>query len=445
MDVFLSIIAKLAAILALTLLNAFIVASEYALITLRRTRIDHLAADGHRAAQAVKRTLDELGTLLAATQLGVTIIALLLGALAEPTVARVLDPLVGLLPRSISRATVATISVVIAFTFITALDIVVGELAPKAIGLYYNEQVAFFAVRPMRAFIWLFRPFLKLLETGGRGVARLAGVRSTSDQQAVYSQEELQMLVMASTSAGILKPEEERMLIRVFEFSRLAAHQVMVPRTEIVAVPANVSPNEVFAIMANERHSRLPVYEETLDNIVGILYLRDLLNRRDRLDEAGFDVRRLMREPLTVPETMQIDHLLRMMRLRRIQMAIAIDEFGGTAGLVTLEDLLERIVGELQDEFEPMATEIEVLPDGSALIDGLTLVDDVNDRFDLHLDGQHYDTIGGYVFGELGRRAVVGDEVQADGHILRVVSLDGLRVARVHLLPAKPSKEAVGS
>jgi CBS domain containing-hemolysin-like protein len=436
MSAVLADVFKLGAVVLLTLVSGFFVATEYSLVTIRKTRIDQLIADGNRAARAVRSTLEDLATLLAATQLGVTLVSLVLGALAEPTVAAIINPLLRRLPRALSRATTSTVAIIVAFLTITVLDIVLGELAPKTIGLQFNEQVALIAIRPIRIFMWVFRPFIDLLEVSGSAVARLAGARPAVQSQAAYSPEELKRMVMASTSAGILDPEVEEMLIRVFEFSRLAARQVMVPRTEIVAVPVEISLRELLAFTARERHTRLPVYDETIDNIIGIIYMRDILHQRERLEAANFDIRRLMREALTEPETIRLDGLLVRMRQRRIHMAIIIDEFGGTAGLVTLEDLLERIVGEVHDEFEPAATEIDCLADGSALIDGLTLIDDVNNRFGMALDDRSYDTIGGYVFGALGRRPAVGDEVRAEGRVLRVEALDGMRIARIHLIPA---------
>lgn len=445
MDTMVLIAGRLLIVIFLVLASGFFVASEYALITIRKTRLNQLIAEGNRAATAVRRTVEEMSTLLAATQLGVTIISLALGALAEPTVARVFYPLIPYAPKAISQAMLRTLSLLIAFVFVTALDIIVGELAPKAIGLQFNERVALLAVYPLRLFISIFRPFISLLELGGRRVAHLAGVRDAVGRQIPHSEEELQMLVMASTSAGVLEPEEEKMLLRVFDFANLLARQAMVPRTEIVAVPVDASLRDLLALSARERHTRLPVYEESLDNIIGIVYLRDILHRREQLETTDFDIRRIMREPLLVPETMRSGDLLRIMRQRRVHIAIVIDEFGGTAGLVTLEDLMERIIGEVQDEFEAPETNIEVFDDGSALIDGLTLLGDVNERFELHLDTEEYDTIGGYVFGTLARRPAVGDEIHVDGRTLRVAALDGLRIARVHLIPAQTPATEVKS
>jgi CBS domain containing-hemolysin-like protein len=443
MDALLLTAAKLAAVFFLTLVSGFFVAAEYALVTLRKTRIEELAGQGNRAARAVKRTLDDLSTLLAATQLGVTLISLLLGALAEPTVARLLQPLVNLLPPRVGASVLELLSVSLAFIAITALDIIVGELAPKAIGLRYNERVALVSIGPIRAFMWLFRPFITVLEIGGSAIAGLAGAGQVSTSQTPHSPEELKRLVMASRSAGILEPDEEEMLIRVFEFSRMAVRQIMVPRTEMAAVPVDITFRQLLALSARERHTRLPVYKDTLDDIVGIVHVRDFLHRRDQFEGGGFDIRTIMRTPLSVPETMRIDDLFRGMQQQRVQIAIAIDEFGGTAGLVTVADVLERIVGEVQDEFEPAVSEIEMLPDGGARVDGLTLIDDVNTRFGLHLDDANYDTIGGYVFGELGRRAEIGDEVSAEGRTLRVIDLDGLRIALLELSAAPSDSDGV--
>jgi CBS domain containing-hemolysin-like protein len=436
MDALVTAAAKLAAVFVLTLVSGFFVASEYALITLRRTRVDELVDEGHRSARALRQLLDELSTLLAATQLGVTLVSLILGALAEPAVARTLEPLLRLLPPVVSRPAVQIVSVGLAFVGVTALDIMLGELAPKSIGLRYNERVAMIAVGPMRAFIWIFRPFIAVLEAGGQGLARLVGAGTDQITQSAHSADELRRLVQASTSAGALDADEEEMLLRVLELSRLSVRQIMVPRTEMIAVPVTISFRELLAVSARAPYTRLPVYQDSLDNIVGVLYVHDLLHQREKLEGAGFDVRTLMREPITVPETMPIDGLLRVLRQQRVQLAFAVDEFGGIAGLATLEDLLERIIGEVPDEFDTAPAEIQALPDGAALIDGLTLIDDVNSRFGLHLDDSNYDTIGGYVFGELGRRPEIGDEIGAEQWTLRVVELDGLRIARVELRPA---------
>ena len=284
-------------------------------------------------------------------------------------------------------------------------------------------------------------PFITALNTLGRLVVRAVGLKAPSGHSLVHSEEELKMLVTASQEAGVLEEEEEQMLHRVFGFSDLTAGQVMVPRTEMVALRLDASLVDIADTLARGGHSRLPVYRKSLDDIVGMLHVTDLFS----LVAAGntpTDLTGVLRDAFTVPETMQAGDLLSEMRTRHTPVAIVIDEFGGTAGLVTFAGLMERIVGEVG----PGGAEnrITVLADGSALIDGLALVADVNAQFGLHIDEEAYNTIGGYVLGRLGRRARVGDRFDVDKRTLRVEALDGLRVARVFLSKEK-EEPPVGS
>ncbi|HEY8489426.1 MAG TPA: hemolysin family protein [Dehalococcoidia bacterium] len=428
---------KLVAVVLLVLANGFFVVTEFALVSVRRTRIDELAAAGHRTARVVQGALENIDAYVAATQLGITMASLGLGWIGEPALAHLIEPAFAALPSPLDVVGTHSVAAAMAFAVITGMHIVLGELAPKSLALQYPEPAALLTAQPTAVFLKVFWPFIWAMNGVALAVVRLFGVQRPQESHLAHSPQELKMLVMASTRAGVLDPEEEEMLMRVFEFSRLQARQVMVPRTEMVAVPAGISYEELIQVIRQHRHARLPVYEGNLDNVVGVLYVRDLLHLENG-DLTGFDVRRLMREPLTVPETIHLDDLLSEMKRRQIQMAIAIDEFGGTAGLVTMEDLLERIIGEVQDEFEPEGRDVEVLPDGSALLSGLLLVSDVNEQFGLDLDTEEYDTIGGLVFGELGREPHVGDEVRLDGHVLRVERLDGLRIEQVRLSRAAP-------
>jgi CBS domain containing-hemolysin-like protein len=223
------------------------------------------------------------------------------------------------------------------------------------------------------------------------------------------------------------------MIHRVFNFADLTAHQVMVPRTEVVGVPADISLEDLSAFVAREGRSRFPVYNGTIDDIVGIVYVKDIF-RAMRRGSPAFDVRKITREALTVPESLGIDELLAIMKARRTHMAVVIDEFGGTAGLTTLEDLLEVIVGEVQDEFERPETDIEILPDGSARVNGLVLISEFNRRMDTEIEDPNFDTIGGFVFGRIGRKPEIGDEIQTDNLRFTVEALDGLRIARLHVV-----------
>jgi CBS domain containing-hemolysin-like protein len=417
------------AVLVLVFANGFFVAAEFSLVTVRKTRIDQLIAEGHRGARTVRRALSDPDSYIAATQLGITMASLALGWVGEPALARLFQPLFAVFGERISEVTAHTISVVLSFSLITALHIVLGELAPKTIALQQSEFVSLLVARPTELFMKVFWPFISLLNGLGSMVVRTLGLRPPSGHSLVHSEEELKMLVTASQEAGVLEEEEEQMLHRVFAFSDLNAGQIMVPRTEMVAIAVDTPPREVAEISARGGHARLPVYRKDIDDIVGILNVTDLF-RLVANGEVPTDLAGVVREAFTVPETMSADDLLSEMRKRGSSVAIVIDEFGGTAGLVTFAGLMERIVG---GPGEGEGARITVLADGSALVDGLALVADVNERFGLHIDDEAYNTLGGYVLGRLGRRARVGDRFEVDGRTLRVEALDGLRVARVFL------------
>jgi CBS domain containing-hemolysin-like protein len=428
------------AILVLVFANGFFVASEFALVTVRKTRIDQLIAEGHRGARTVRRVQNDPVRYIAATQLGITMASLGLGWVGEPALAAFIEPPFLALGSYVSTITAHTIAVVISFSIITALHIVLGELAPKTVALQHPEAIALLVTRPTELFMRMLWPFITGLNTLGRLVVRAVGLKAPSGHSLVHSEEELKMLVTASQEAGVLEEEEEQMLHRVFGFSDLTAGQVMVPRTEMVALRFDASLVDIADTLARGGHSRLPVYRKSLDDIVGMLHVTDLFS----LVAAGntpTDLTGVLRDAFTVPETMQAGDLLSEMRTRHTPVAIVIDEFGGTAGLVTFAGLMERIVGEVAGGAE---NRITVLPDGSALIDGLALVADVNAQFGLHIDEEAYNTIGGYVLGRLGRRARVGDRFDVDKRTLRVEALDGLRVARVFLSKEK-EEPPVGS
>ena len=422
---------RLLSVVALVFANGFFVAAEFSLVTVRKTRVDQLIAEGNRVARLVRDAVGNPDPYIAATQLGITMASLGLGWIGEPAVATTIEPLFRFLPQPVSAATTHTVAVAIAFALITALHIVFGELAPKTIALQQAERTAFLVVRPVRWFLWLFRPFILGLNGLGRAAVQVLGLKPPSGHSLVHSEEELKMLVTASQEAGVIEEYEEQMLHRVFGFGDLTAGQVMLPRTELTAIPAGASLRDVIDEVARAPHPWLPVYRERVDDMAGILHVKDLFRALARPAES-FRVLDYVQEAPTVPETMKADDLLIVMRRRATHHAIVIDEYGGTAGLVTFDGLMERIIGGIDGEPGP-SVRITVLADGSVLIDGLVLTRDVNERFGLHLDEETYNTLGGYVLGRLGRRARLGDRVEVEGRVLRVEALDGLRVARVFL------------
>jgi putative hemolysin len=427
---------RIGGVLALVVANAFFVAAEFSIVAVRKTRIDQLIAEGHVGARAVRRAISDPDRYIAATQLGITMASLGLGWVGEPALATIIEPSFAFLPAYIAATTAHSIAVAIAFTLITAVHIIFGELAPKWMALERSEATALVVVKPAEIFMRTLWPFIRLLHGTAHAVVRAAGMRSTDSRAMVHSEEELKMLVTASQEAGVLEEQEEQMLHRVFAFADLTAGKVMVPRTEIVAVAADTPRQEIVAILARYGHARVPVYREDLDHVVGILHVTDLLRAVTENVDA-VNVAALAREALTVPETLGADHLLAEMRRRNVREALVIDEYGGTAGLVTFESLVSRIVGDLGAGVGG-AAKVQTLADGSARIDGLVLVTDVNERFALDIDGTTYTTVGGFVLGRLGRRPRVGDTIEVDGRKMRVEAVDGIRVATVWL--SKPAE-----
>jgi len=421
------IVWRLIAVLALVFANGFFVAAEFAIVTVRKTRVDQLIAEGNWRAHAVRRAVTDPDSYIAATQLGITMASIGLGWIGEPALVSVIEPSLQFLPNVIATTTAHTIAVAVAFAIITALHIVLGELAPKTVALERAEATALWVVKPTEIFMKALWPFIRLLNGTGRAVVNMLGLRSRGGHAMVHSEEELKMLVTASQEAGVLEEAEEQMLHRVFAFADVTAGQVMVPRTELVAVDADTPDDAALQQITKSEAQRLLVFRTNLDNVMGILYVKDVL----RALVAGNPINpgTLAREALTVPETLTADDVLIAMRRKGVQEAVVIDEYGGTAGVVTFESLMERIVGDAGAS----GGRIRVRPDGSADIDGLTLVTDVNEQFDLDIDEEVFTTVGGYVLGRLGRRARVGDLIDLDRRQMRVDAVDGLRVAKVWL------------
>jgi CBS domain containing-hemolysin-like protein len=439
---------QLLAVAALVCANGFFVASEFALVSVRRSRIDQLVAEGVGSAKVVQRMLDRLDGAIAATQLGITMSSLALGWIGESAVAHLVEPLFASLPGILPMVSAHALAVAIAFATITALHIVLGELAPKTLALQRSERTALIVARPLEVFHTVFRPAIAVLNGAGNWVVRLIGLRPASGHELVHSVEELEILIQSSKRAGVLNEEEAQLLGRVFDFSERPAHRIMTPRTEIVAVPDTATLPQLLKVAREENVSRVPVYHGTIDHIIGMVLLKDLFRAvPDPGNGASppFDIQQVMRPVLLVPETISIDELLKRMREQKLHLAILLDEFGGTAGLVTLEDIIEEIFGEIRDESDVDEAEDEIVAtENGALIDGHADIQDVNERFGLELDDSEYDTIGGYVFGALGRAPQVGDRVDVGGYRFEVVEVEGMRISRLRLarLEADASAEA---
>ena len=431
---------RLAGLAALIGANGLFVAAEFSIVTVRKTRIDQMIAEGHRGARAVRRAVSAPDRYIAATQLGITMASLGLGWLAEPALATIFQPALAFLPPHLAEPTAHSIAIALAFAIITAAEIVFGELAPKWIALERPEATAIWLVKPLELFMRGFWPFIRLVHGTAQAVVRILGVRGGDQRGMVHSEEELKMLVTASQEAGVLEEQEEQMLHRVFGFADLTAGQVMIPRTELLAVAEDTPLRDLLLKIGQGEPTRLSVYRNDLDDVIGMLHVVDLVKAVSSGD-ANVNAGTLAREVLTVPITLGANDLLAEMRRRKGREALVIDEHGGTAGLVTFESLMERIIGEIPGEMGAQ-TRTVVRADGSADIDGLALVSDTNQQFGLHIDEGTFTTIGGYVLGRLGRRARVGDVIDVEGRRMQVEALDGLRVAKVWLSTAAKKQKS---
>jgi CBS domain containing-hemolysin-like protein len=429
---------KLAVVVVLVLANAFFVAAEFAVVGVRRTRIDELVAKGHATARWLQRTKRNPDRFFATTQLGITLSSLGLGWVGEPALSHLLTPIIELFPSNISYEVSHSLSAGLTFAIITLLHVVVGELAPRSVALQYSERVSLTVAQPT---IWIeriFRPVVWVLDKTGNALLHLLKIQPASGRELVHSVEELKMLVSASAGSGVVEGEAEEMLHAIFDLGETLVRLVMIPRTEMIAVPADSSLEELLEVAIEHQYTKLPVYGEDLDQVLGVVHLKDLLDTLHGDSKEAKMARDLMREAIFIPETAKVGALLNLFRTHQRHIAIVLDEYGGTAGLVTLADLLEEIVGEVGDPFDH-EPEVLPLPDGSSLVDGLMPIDDLNERFNLNLYDPYYDTIAGFVLGHLGRLAKVGDTITVEGVQLRVEAMDGLRIARVSLVPHKIS------
>ena len=422
---------ELVAVAALILLNAFFVAGEYGLVTARRTRIQELEQQGNRRARAVLQIVSDPPRFIAAMQLGVTATSLAIGALGEQALARALDPLFA-----------SVIAFALAFLLITFLHVVVGELVPKGVALGHSEKTALAVSAPVRGFFVLFKPLIWFLQRSSEVALRALGLQPPGGEIDVYSEAELKMLLSRSTEEGELEQQEQEMLYKVFDFADKEVSAVMVPRPEVVALSIDLPPEEALAAVIESPYTRYPVYRGSLDEIVGILHVRDLFSALNDRGLLAVELEQLLRPAHIVPETKDLAALLTEFRRANQHMAVVVDEYGDLEGIATLEDLLEEIVGEIEDEFDLPDESVERLPNGRMRIDGTFPIDDFNEQFGTQLPIEDYHTVGGFVFGLLGRAPEPGDQAEHDGCRFEVLEVEGSRIERieVELSPREPQE-----
>jgi len=425
---------RLLAVLALVGANGFFVAAEFSLVSADETRLSGMVERGDRLARTVVGAQGDLNRYLSACQVGITLASLGLGWIGEPAIAETLTSLFSGLPGPAAWIARHAVAVFIAFTAITYLHVVLGEQAPKAAAIFHPEQTARWVIQPLVIFTRIGHPLIWSINASANRLLRLFGVRLPSEAERVHGRGELLLLVDRARKVGKVDQDEHEMISGVFELTRTMAREVMTPRPDIVAVPLDVKLDDLIQIISRSGHSRLPVYEENLDKVVGVVLGKDVLPLAAAASQEEFDVSRVMREPYFVPDTKSVDDLLAEFRRKKIHLAVVVDEFGGTDGLVTLEDLIEEIVGEIYDEHDVARPMVTVTASGEILIDGSAPIDDVNERFLLALPVDDYDTLGGFILGELGHVPKPGDTVEVEGAKLVVRRVDERRVRHVRLI-----------
>lgn len=427
----------------LVLANGFFVASEFALVGVRRSRILTLAESGNRRARLLLELIDDLNAYISATQLGITMASLALGWIGEPVFAHLLEaPLEG----RVSDAVRHTIALAVAFTVITFLHIVLGELAPKTLALERAEKVALAIALPIQLFYKVFYWPIRLLDWAGTRAVRLFGLRPSSEHASVYTEEELRHLIEVSRKSGNLEEEEQTLINRVFDFSDAEVREAMIPRFNVAALPVTATLEESKQAFRTHGYSRLPVYRDNLDKIVGVLVRRDLEPYLEGRPEADFKLEELTHPPLFIPITSRLGTALKQMQAARSHLAFVIDEHGGLEGIVTLEDLLEEIVGEISDEYdEEVASQIQEI-NGGYLLDGMLAVRDANRRLSLGLpESENYMTIAGFLLAQAGRLVGRGEVVEYEGALFTVESMEGRRILRVRYTPGGHGVESIES
>lgn len=423
--------------------NAFFVASEFALVSVRQTRMLQLSKEGNSTATIAIHALEHLDRYIAAVQLGITISSLGIGWCGEGALAKLIAPLFSFLPVGKDIA-VHSVSVTIAFSLITFLHVVIGELMPKSIALQYPEKTTLFVTRPMAVITKLFTPFIFILNGFGNLLLRMLRIPPATSTHVSHSAEELNLIIDASCNEGMLNETEKDMLQNVLKFSDLVAKQIMVPRPDMIAIESIMTLDEIEQIVSEYQYTRYPVYEEDLDHVIGILHVKDLYALRRANKE--FNIHDLLREPLLVPETVKMDQLVRDFKTTKNQLAIVIDEFGGTSGLITLEDVLEEIFGEVQDEFDEEEADIKQISEDEYIVNAMLRIDELEEMFELgNIEEEDVDTVAGIVVKELGRIAEVNDVVIYEGLEFTVIEIDGARIMKLKIkkLPqvAKESEE----
>lgn len=423
------VVFNLFIILFLLLANGFFVASEFALVSVRQTRISQLANEGDKTAVITEKALKELDKYIAATQLGITIASIALGWVGEATLAKIIHPLFDALPYISSTVATHTVAVAIAFILITFLHVVIGELMPKSIALQYPEKTTLTVTRPLVFIAKIFTPFIFLLNGFGNWFLKLLKIPPAHPSHSVHSEEEINMIIDESYKGGVLNETENFILKNTLKFTDLMAKQIMVPRCNVVTIPVDISIDDMEKILLENQYSRYPVHNGNFDNIIGILHVKDLYPHGGR--EENFNLEKILRKPLLVPETMTTDALLKSFKENKTEIAIVMDEFGGMSGIISLEDVLEELLGDVQDEFDDEEKDFRQISESKFIVNGLYRIEEFFEYFNIQKEEDEVDTLGGYVQKTLGCIAKQGDEINIDNLKIKVIEIEDRRIKKL--------------
>jgi len=423
---------EIAILIILIIANAFFAASEMALISLNDNKVKLMAEEGDRKAAIVVNLLNEPSKFLATIQIGITLAGFLASAFAAESFAGVLASALYDAGVPISQRLLESISVIVITLLLSYFTLVFGELVPKRFAMQRAEPIAMFAARPLKWLSVVTSPFVKLLTGSTNLFVRLLGGDPHANDEEV-TEEEIRMMLDAGKERGTIQEAEKFMIDNIFDFDNKKVSDIMTHRTHITAIPKQVGMAELLKIIDREKYTRYPVYESTLDNVIGILHVKELIAYIEHCEQDTFDMNELIRKPYFVPESKRTDLLMREMQKKKIHMAIVIDEYGGTAGIVTMEDLIEEIVGNIFDEYDEEEKEITVIDDNTFIMRGMITLDDAEDFLGIDLPIDDYDTLSGFIIGQLGRFPEADDrpEIEWEGLVFKVEEADRKRILKV--------------
>lgn len=423
--------------------NGLYVAAEFSLARCRISKVESMAVKGGFLQKLLLRSINRLNDYISAAQVGITIASLVLGAFAEPFFARFLDPM--LLAMDLPPLFLHPISFVLAISLATYLHVVIGEFIPKTLALQYPEQIALATILPLDWSYRVTKPLVWLLNNSANYFLKVAGIKANNKIVLAYSEDEIKYLIKESQKEGVIEQTEEEMVNKVFDFTDTVVREIMTPRIEIIGVESTASISEAVEVVKKEKVSKIPVFGQTIDNIVGVIYSNDLLKALSE-DKKDDSIDEIIRPIKKVPESKPIADLLTEFKRERVQIAVVLDEFGGTDGLVTLEDIIEELVGDIQDEDELPEEPILKVEDGGYLIESRVLISDVNTHLNTEIPDEHFDTIGGFVFGLIGREPKVGDEADFEEWIFKVEKSDDRNIKQIRATPkVTPNQQSESS